>query len=157
MAGGEKRRRADARDAESPTDQQTWFYSGTKKTFTSLNNFHDAVLQSKQKGKALYWKHCSVVKNEQIGEVKLVCNFCQKLFSAANPSDSLAKYIRVLEDKSVTCVAQLQKQLVIDAAAERAHGHGQASGSATTGTDDPLSSCVLFDTEVLTCDESMIL
>jgi hypothetical protein len=97
MVGGEKRRRADAGDAESPTDQQTWFYSGTKKTYTSLNNFYDAVVQSKQKGKALYWKHCAVVKSERIGEVKLVCNFCQKLFSVANPSDSLAKHMRVLE------------------------------------------------------------
>jgi hypothetical protein len=42
----------------------------------------------------------------------------------------------VLDDKSVTCVAQLQKQLVIDAAVERAREHEQASGSATTGTDN---------------------
>jgi hypothetical protein len=27
MVGGEKRRRADAGDPESLTDQQTWFYS----------------------------------------------------------------------------------------------------------------------------------
>jgi hypothetical protein len=104
MVGGEKHRRADAGDPESPTDHQTRFYSGTKITYTSLNNFHDGVVLSKQKGKALYWKHCSVVKNERSGEVKLTCDFCQKLFPASNPSDSLAKHTRVLEDKSVTCV-----------------------------------------------------
>jgi hypothetical protein len=53
MVGGEKRRRADAGDRESPTDHQTWYYSGTKTTYTSLNNLYDAVVQSKQKGKAL--------------------------------------------------------------------------------------------------------
>jgi hypothetical protein len=90
MAGGGKRHRADAGDPVPPGQQQTWFYAGTKKTYTSLNSYYDAVFQSKQKGRALYWKHCSVVKNEALGEVKLVCTFCEKWFSASNPSDSLA-------------------------------------------------------------------
>jgi hypothetical protein len=35
--------------------------------YISQNSFSDAVVQSKQKGKALYRKHFSVVKKEQSG------------------------------------------------------------------------------------------
>jgi hypothetical protein len=60
MVGGEKRRRGLMPEIQSlrqitrlGSTCEISLYSGTKKPYTSLNNLYDAVVQSKQKGKAL--------------------------------------------------------------------------------------------------------
>jgi hypothetical protein len=75
MVGEEKRRRADAADPDIPTVHQSWFYSGTKRTYASTNLFFYSAVQSKQKKEAFYWRHFSVVKVVWSREIKQFCDF----------------------------------------------------------------------------------
>jgi hypothetical protein len=88
------------------------------KTYTSLEDYFQAVCKAHGTGKAKYWSFVNVRKNEEKTTVELVCTKCETAFSAHKPSDSVGRHFVQREDSSWTCKklqrAQEQLQSVLD-------------------------------------------
>jgi hypothetical protein len=62
-----RRTRPPAEDLEGPAQKQQFFV--TKKSYSSLEVSHQAVLDSQESGKSSYWPQVTVVKDEPAADV----------------------------------------------------------------------------------------
>jgi hypothetical protein len=131
MADKSKRPRTDTSGSEAVADSQsgrTWYFAVTKKTYSSLESYYDAVVYAQRSGKAPYWRLVDVRKDVALQTVQLVCLECDKAIPARNPADAAKKHFQRNEDGSLFCKESVKKQACIDIALQLAPKH-QSSGS----------------------------
>jgi hypothetical protein len=114
ISGSKELERADDSDIV-----ESWYFAGTKKTYQSLDAFHDAVLQAQRTGKAPYWSLVTVRKDVALGTVQLICSQCSKPISAKNPADSAKKHFD-RKDGAMVCKSVQKIQGSIDSALQHA-------------------------------------
>jgi hypothetical protein len=74
-----------------------------KKSYSSLEVYHQAVLDRQKLGKSSYWPQVIVVKDATKDCVFPQCKVCERKYSARNPSSSLKGHFVTLPDGRVAC------------------------------------------------------
>jgi hypothetical protein len=96
-----RRPRPPDEDLEGPA--QKYQFVVTKKSYSSLEVYHQAVLDSQKSGKSSYWPRVTVVKDVAKDCVFLQCKVCERKYSARNPSSALRGHFETLPDGRLTC------------------------------------------------------
>jgi hypothetical protein len=76
------------------------FFSCTKRTYCTVDEFYAAVLKAQRSGRARYWSKVAVIKLDST--VVLECRDCGKHLSARNPTDSCSTHFKEHE-KTLVC------------------------------------------------------